>query len=54
MAGTDPKQTERQNVAALIFLVVLVVLGALVFVVLERDSALVDCLSAGFRNCGTK
>jgi hypothetical protein len=52
MDNGDPDQRTRQNVAALIFLLVLVVGGALLFLALGRRVALLDCLTAGLRNCG--
>jgi hypothetical protein len=42
----------RQNVAALIFLLVIAVGGTLLFLAVGRSAAVLDCLTAGFRNCG--
>jgi hypothetical protein len=42
----------RQNVAALIFLIIIAVGGTLLFLAVGRSAAVLDCLTAGFRNCG--
>ena len=48
----DPARRNRQNIAALLFLLVVVIGGTLLFLSLGRKVALLDCLTAGFRNCG--
>jgi len=52
MADHDQSQRNRQNVAALVFLFVIVIGGALVLLSLEHSSAALDCVAAHFRNCG--
>ena len=43
---------DRQNVAALVLLLVLVVGGTLLFFSVARNVRVLDCVTAGFRNCG--
>jgi hypothetical protein len=52
MADHDQSQRNRQNVAALVVIFVIVIGGALVLLSLEHSSAVFDCLAAHFRNCG--
>jgi hypothetical protein len=42
----------RQNVAALIFLLVIAAGGTLLFLAVGRSAAVLDYLTVGFRNCG--
>jgi hypothetical protein len=48
----DGAQRTRQNIAALIFLLVFVIGGTLLFLSMGRSAAILDCITAGFRNCG--
>jgi len=41
----------RQNVIALVVLAIVLLGGALLFHYLKQRAALIDCLSAGRRNC---
>jgi hypothetical protein len=52
MANDDGAQRNRQNVAALIFLLIVVIGGTLLFLSIGRSAAILDCVTAGFRNCG--
>ena len=52
MADNDQSHRSRQNVAALVFLLVVVIGGALLFLSLSKSAAVLDCMVAHFRNCG--
>ena len=52
MDNDDGAQRTRQNIAALIFLLVFVIGGTLLFLGMGRSAAILDCITAGFRNCG--
>jgi hypothetical protein len=52
MADNDQSQRSRQNIAALVFLLVVVIGGALLFLSLSKSAAVLDCMAAHFRNCG--
>ena len=47
----EPARRTRQNVIALIVLAIVLLGGALLFHYLKQRTALIDCLSAGRRNC---
>jgi hypothetical protein len=53
MDDQETRRRSRQNQAALILLLVLVVGGTLLFLSIGRNIALLDCVTAGFRNCGS-
>jgi hypothetical protein len=52
MDNDDGAQRTRQNIAALVFLLVVVIGGTLLFLSISRSAAILDCVTAGFRNCG--
>jgi hypothetical protein len=52
MADHDQSQRNRQNVAALVVILVIVIGGAVVLLSLQHSSAILDCVTAHFRNCG--
>jgi hypothetical protein len=52
MDDQETRRRNRQNQAALLLLVVLVVGGTLLFLSIGRNIAVLDCVTAGFRNCG--
>ena len=52
MADNDQSRRSRQNIVALVFLLVVVIGGALLFLSLGKSAAVMDCMAAHFRNCG--
>ena len=52
MTDNHQWQRDRENVAALLFLVALVIGGTLLSLGVGRNVRVLDCVTAGFRNCG--
>jgi hypothetical protein len=48
----DPTQRTRQNVAAIVVLLVIVIGGAVLFLTLSHRLAVLDCVAARWRDCG--
>jgi hypothetical protein len=51
MPGDEQGRRTRQNIVALVVLAIVLLGGGLLFHYLKQRAALIDCLSAGRRNC---
>jgi hypothetical protein len=51
MPNDEQARRTRQNIVAMIALAIVLLGGALLFHYLTQRAALIDCLSAGRRNC---